>query len=33
MRFDEPVVIDAIQAHLTKDTGESKELITLPLTG
>lgn len=33
MRFDEPVVIDAIQAHLTKDTGESRELITLPLTG
>jgi hypothetical protein len=33
MRFDEPVLIDAIQAHLTKDTGESRELITLPLTG
>jgi 2'-5' RNA ligase len=33
MRFDEPVVIDAIQAHLTRDTGESRELITLPLSG
>ena len=33
MRFDEPIVIDAIEAHLTKDTGESKELLTLPLTG
>jgi hypothetical protein len=32
-RFDEPVVIDSIEAHLTKDTGESKELLTLPLTG
>ena len=33
MRFDEPIVIDSIQAHLTKETGESKELITLPLMG
>ncbi len=33
MRFDEPVVIDAIQAHLTQDTGESRELVTLALTG
>jgi 2'-5' RNA ligase len=33
MRFDEPFTIDAIEAHLTKDTGESRELVTLPLTG
>ena len=33
MRFDEPFTIDVIEAHLTKDTGESRELVTLPLTG
>ena len=33
LRFDEPIVIDAIEAHLTKDTGESRELLTLDLTG
>jgi 2'-5' RNA ligase len=33
MRFDEPLVIDSIQAHLTKDTGESRELISFALTG
>jgi 2'-5' RNA ligase len=33
MRFDEPFTIDAIEAHLTRDTGESKELITLRLIG
>ncbi len=33
MRFDEPVLIESIEAHLTRDTGESRELITLPLTG
>jgi 2'-5' RNA ligase len=32
-RFDTPVVIDRIEAHLTRDTGESKHLVTLPLTG
>ena len=32
-RFDVPVTIDRIEAHLTKDTGESKHLITLPLGG
>ena len=32
-RFDEPVIIDQIEAHLTKDTGESRRLVTLPLTG
>jgi len=32
-RFDEPVVIDAIECHLTKDTGESRELLRLKLTG
>jgi 2'-5' RNA ligase len=31
-RFDEPVVVDRIEAHLTRDTGESKRLLTLPLT-
>jgi 2'-5' RNA ligase len=25
-RFDEPVSIDSLEAHLTKDTGESREL-------
>jgi len=33
LRFDEPIVIDAIEAHLTKDTGESRELLGLRLTG
>ena len=32
-RFDEPVTIDRIEAHLTRDTGESKRLLTLPLKG
>lgn len=31
-RFDEPVVIDHMEVHLTKDTGESKHLISLDLT-
>jgi hypothetical protein len=30
-RFDEPVTIESIEAHLTRDTGESKRLVTLPL--
>jgi 2'-5' RNA ligase len=30
-RFDEPVTIDSIEAHLTRDTGESRRLVTLPL--
>jgi 2'-5' RNA ligase len=33
MRFDEPIVVDSIGVHLTRDTGESRELISLPLTG
>ena len=33
MRFDDPIVIDAIQAHLTRDTGESRELVSFPLIG
>jgi 2'-5' RNA ligase len=33
LRFDEPFTIGTIEAHLTKDTGESRELITLPLMG
>src|SRR5258705_4965345 len=32
-RFDEPVTIDSIEAHLTRDTGESKHLVTLALGG
>jgi 2'-5' RNA ligase len=32
-RFDETVTIDSIEAHLTKDTGESRRLLTLPLEG
>jgi 2'-5' RNA ligase len=31
--FDEPFTIDAISAHLTRDTGESRELVSFPLTG
>ena len=30
-RFDEPVIVDRIECHLTHDTGESKKLLTLPL--
>lgn len=30
-RFDDPVVIETMEAHLTRDTGESKHLITFPL--
>jgi 2'-5' RNA ligase len=30
-RFDEPVTIDSLEAHLTRDTGESKELVKLGL--
>jgi 2'-5' RNA ligase len=33
MRFDEPATIDTIECHLTKDTGESRELVVLALTG
>ena len=33
LRFDEPFTIDTIEAHLTRDTGESRELMTLPLVG
>jgi 2'-5' RNA ligase len=33
LRFDEPVTVDVIEAHLTRDTGESRELLSLPLTG
>jgi 2'-5' RNA ligase len=32
-RFDEPVTIDSIEAHLTRDTGESRELVRLSLGG
>ncbi len=30
-RFDEAVTIGAIHCHLTRDTGESRHLLTLPL--
>lgn len=33
MRFDEPVVIDRIECHLTKDTGESRRLVEFELNG
>ena len=32
-KFDEPVVVNRIECHLTKDTGESRLLLTLPLSG
>jgi 2'-5' RNA ligase len=32
-RFDEKVTIDRIECHLTRETGESRHLLTLPLTG
>ncbi|MEO6525221.1 MAG: 2'-5' RNA ligase family protein [Gemmatimonadaceae bacterium] len=32
-RFDEAVTIDSIEAHLTKDTGESRPLVSLSLGG
>ena len=33
MRFDEPATIDTIECHLTRDTGESRRLISLSLNG
>ena len=33
MRFDEPATIDTIECHLTKDTGESRELLSMRLGG
>ncbi len=33
LRFDEPIVIDAIEAHFTRDTGESRNLLRLELQG
>jgi 2'-5' RNA ligase len=32
-RFEESVTIDRIECHLTKDTGESRRLLTLELEG
>ena len=32
-QFDEPIVIDRIEAHLTRDTGESRMLASWTLTG
>jgi 2'-5' RNA ligase len=31
-RFREPVTIDSIECHLTRDTGETRHLLTLPLS-
>jgi 2'-5' RNA ligase len=33
LRFDEPVVVSGIEAHLTRDTGESRELVRFSLSG
>ena len=33
LRFDEPVVVDELEVHLTRDTGETRHLVTLPLSG
>lgn len=32
-RFEESVVVDRIECHLTQDTGESRWMLTLPLGG
>ena len=32
-RFDEAVTIDSLEAHLTRDTGESRELVRVGLGG
>ncbi|MEP6617694.1 MAG: 2'-5' RNA ligase family protein [bacterium] len=32
-RFDETAVLSRIEVHLTKDTGESRRLLTFPLAG
>ena len=32
-RFDEAITIDTLEAHLTKDTGESRRMVTLSLQG
>ena len=32
-KFDEPIVVDRIEAYLTQDGGESTQLVTLPLVG
>ena len=33
LRFDEPVVISELEVDLTRDTGESRELLRLSLSG
>ena len=33
LRFDEPVVVGEIEAHLTRETGESRELARFQLDG
>lgn len=33
LRFDEPVLVDELEVHLTRDTGETRHLVTLPLSG
>ena len=32
-RFDDPITVDRIECHLTRDTGQSKHLLTLALAG
>ena len=32
-RIDEAVTIDSIEVHITRDIGESKHLVTMPLVG
>ena len=33
LRFDDTVTIDRIECHLTRDIGDSRHLLTLPLAG
>ena len=33
LRFDEQVMADQLEVHLTRDTGETRHLMTLALTG
>jgi 2'-5' RNA ligase len=33
VRVDEPIVVTEIEAHLTRDTGEARELLRLTLDG
>ena len=33
LRFDEPAVVDQLEVHLTRDTGETRHIFTLHLSG